>query len=89
MKLASLNEGRDGALVVVSADLTKAVRADRVARTLQSALDNWAAVEPELQRLSEQLESGEIPGAIDVQRSRAFWRHLCRGRSIGRTVAST
>ena len=49
MKLASLNEGRDGALVVVSADLTKAVRADRVARTLQSALDNWAAVEPELQ----------------------------------------
>ena len=29
MKLASLNEGRDGALVVVSDDLTKAVRADQ------------------------------------------------------------
>ncbi len=66
MKLASLNEGRDGAIVVVSNDLTKAIRADRVARTLQSALDNWAAVEPELRRLSEQLESDEIPGAIDV-----------------------
>ena len=66
MKLASLREGRDGALVIVSDDLTKAVRADRVACTMQSALDNWVAVELELQRLSDQLQSGGIPDAIDI-----------------------
>lgn len=66
MKLASLNEGRDGALVVVSDDLASAVRADRVAPTLQSALDNWAAVEPELRRLADQLASDGVPDAIDV-----------------------
>ncbi len=66
MKLASLTEGRDGALVVVSDDLTKAVRADAIAQTMQSALDNWAAVEPELRRMAAALTAGDAPGAIDV-----------------------
>ena len=58
MKLASLKSGRDGALVVVSSDLTRCVHADAVAATLQEALDNWADVEPHLQLLHEDLENG-------------------------------
>ena len=43
MKLATLNNGkRDGALVVVSRDLSRAVRVPSIAPTLQSALDEWA-----------------------------------------------
>jgi len=39
MKLATLKTGtRDGALVVVNANLTKMVRAEAVAATLQGAL---------------------------------------------------
>ena len=58
MKLASLKQGRDGKLVVVSKDLTKAVSANNIALTLQSALDNWAVCEPQLRELSDRLESG-------------------------------
>lgn len=57
MKLASLKQGRDGKLVVVSKDLTKAVSANNIALTLQSALDNWAVCEPQLRELSDKLES--------------------------------
>ena len=42
MKLASLNSGRDGQLVVVSSDLLRAVLATGIAPTLQAALDEWA-----------------------------------------------
>lgn len=55
MKLASLNSGRDGALVVVSGDLQRCLRAGM---TLQQALDDWEARQPELQRLAEQVEGG-------------------------------
>ena len=51
MKLASLKSGRDGELVVVSRDLSRAVSAREIAPTLQAALDNWAAAEPRLQNL--------------------------------------
>jgi len=62
MKLASLNQGRDGVLVVVSRDLTRAVKVPAIAVTLQAALDDWAAKRPQLdavyQRLNDGLESG-------------------------------
>lgn len=62
MKLASLKNGsRDGRLVVVSRDLTKATDAARIAPTLQAALDNWATAAPQLQSLSEQVELGSVP----------------------------
>lgn len=62
MKLASLKNGsRDGRLVVVSRDLTKATDAARIAPTLQAALDNWAVAAPQLQTLSEQVELGSVP----------------------------
>ena len=43
MKLASLKGGRDGRLIVVSRDLTRAADASAVASTLRDALDDWAA----------------------------------------------
>ena len=44
MKLASLKEGgRDGTLIVVNRELTRAVRASSIAPTLQKALDDWAS----------------------------------------------
>src|SRR3990170_1069559 len=61
MKLSSLNQGRDGRLVVVSKDLTRATDAFFIVPTLQQALDNWEKVEPRLRDLSEQLEHGSVP----------------------------
>ena len=49
MKLATLKEGgRDGTLVVVSRDLSVAVKVPTIARTLQAALDSWRDVQAEL-----------------------------------------
>lgn len=60
MKLASLKEGkRDGTLVVVSRDLSRAVRATGIAATLQAAMDDWADCAPRLNALSEQLNAGD------------------------------
>ena len=57
MKLATLRDGtRDGTLLVVSRNLKRAVKADHVAPTLQSALDDWEYVLPLLKEI-------EIDGA--------------------------
>jgi len=57
MKLGSLKEGgRDGTLIVVSRDLTRAVRATGIAPTLQAALDDWSNLAPRLAALAESLE---------------------------------
>jgi fumarylacetoacetate (FAA) hydrolase len=65
MKLGSLKEGgRDGTLVVVSRDLSKAVKASGIAPTLQAALDDWSNVAPRLNALSEALNSGRAEGAF-------------------------
>jgi fumarylacetoacetate (FAA) hydrolase len=61
MKLASLKDGRDGRLVVVSTDLTRAVEASAVAPTLQAALDDWPRAAPMLAALAAQLEAGAVP----------------------------
>src|SRR5204863_8265381 len=60
MKLASLKGGRDGHLVVVSRDLSRAVDASAVAPTLREALDDWPAAEPRLQEIADSLEAGRI-----------------------------
>jgi fumarylacetoacetate (FAA) hydrolase len=60
MKLASLKHGRDGALVVVSRDLSRAADASAVAPTLQDALDDWPQAEPRLIELSDALEAGRV-----------------------------
>lgn len=56
MKLASLRHARDGKLIVVSKDLTKAIHAP--VATLQAALDDWAAAKAKLEQAAKDLESG-------------------------------
>ncbi|MEQ8206955.1 MAG: fumarylacetoacetate hydrolase family protein [Woeseia sp.] len=58
MKLASLKEGRDGQLVVVSKDLSRYMSAANVAPTLQAVLDNWAKARPALEAIAVTLEAG-------------------------------
>jgi fumarylacetoacetate (FAA) hydrolase len=60
MKLASLKGGRDGKLMVVSRDLTRAADAAAVAPSLIAALENWDAAEPRLQEIANSLEAGRI-----------------------------
>jgi fumarylacetoacetate (FAA) hydrolase len=59
MKLATLRDGtRDGALCVVSRDLTRAVKAEAAVaglRTLQQALDDWQDASLKLERISAEL----------------------------------
>jgi fumarylacetoacetate (FAA) hydrolase len=58
MKLGSLKEGgRDGTLIVVSRDLTRAVRATGIANTLQAALEDWSNLAPRLNALYEVLDA--------------------------------
>lgn len=61
MKLASLKQGRDGRLVVVSDDLAWYADAAVIAPTLQAALDDWADAEPRLAALAADLNHGAIP----------------------------
>ncbi|SFU87511.1 fumarylacetoacetate hydrolase family protein [Pseudoduganella namucuonensis] len=59
MKLATLKNGsRDGALIVVSRDLTRYLSAAMVAPTLQAALDNWDFAAPQLAALYQALNDG-------------------------------
>jgi fumarylacetoacetate (FAA) hydrolase len=59
MKLASLKDGRDGRLVVVSRDLARYLPASDVAPTLQAALDNWKQLRPALEAIAEKLDAGD------------------------------
>lgn len=52
MKVATLGDGsRDGRLVVVSRDLSRAMDAGHIAPTLQAAIERWAEVAPQLEQL--------------------------------------
>ncbi len=64
MKLASLNQGRDGVLIVVSRDLTRAVKVPQIAATLQAALDDWAIKRPHLEATYQRLNDGLEPDAF-------------------------
>ena len=49
MKLGSLKEGgRDGTLIVVSRNLSRAVKATGIAPTMQRALEDWESTAPRL-----------------------------------------
>ena len=68
MKLGTLRAGgRDGTLVVVSADLAHAVVARDVAPTLQAALDDWDRTAPALAELAAALEAGSIEGRFALR----------------------
>lgn len=66
MKLASIdNNTRDGQLVVVNKELTKAVRVSEIAETMQSALDNWNETQNKLQTVYEDLNSDKLSNVLD------------------------
>jgi fumarylacetoacetate (FAA) hydrolase len=73
MKLGSLKEGgRDGTLIVVSRDLSRAVRVPSIASTLQRALEDWEQAAPRLNQVYEVLNgspaetiNGEESFAVD------------------------
>ncbi|MDY0009996.1 MAG: fumarylacetoacetate hydrolase family protein [Bdellovibrionales bacterium] len=66
MKLASYKHGRDGRLMVVNNDLSKATPADKIAPTLQYALENWADCRLPLEQLSRDLDNGKaVPQPFD------------------------
>jgi fumarylacetoacetate (FAA) hydrolase len=68
MKLASLKgPTRDGTLIVVNRDLTRAVPAAGLAPTMQYALEHWDAVEPRLRDVARSLESGQERHALDFR----------------------
>ncbi|MEO1065903.1 MAG: fumarylacetoacetate hydrolase family protein [Pseudomonadota bacterium] len=72
MKLASMDDGtRDGKLVVVSTDLTRATEVGHIAPTLQAALDDWFECAPRLERAAEMLEH-------DAQPAFRFREHAAR-----------
>ena len=65
MKLATLkNNRRDGQLVVVSKDLRRCVAVPEIAATLQSALDDWAQLEPRLHEVYIALNTGTLVDEI-------------------------
>ena len=70
MKFATYkNAQRDGELMLVSRDLTRAVSAAPVAQTLQQFIDNWDALEAQMQSRYEQLNKGDIASeAFDPKR---------------------
>ena len=66
MKLASLKEGgRDGTLIVVNRDMSRAVKVPQIAPTLQVALENWAEMEAALSGVFDSLQEGNIEGAFE------------------------
>lgn len=67
MKLASINNhSRDGQLVVVNKQGTRAVKVPQVAQTLQQALDNWEQVAPQLNTIYQHLNEEGVNDAFDL-----------------------
>ena len=63
MKLGTLKEGgRDGTLIVVSRNLSRAIRVPEIAATLQAALDDWDTASAALQDVAAGLEAGPVDG---------------------------
>ncbi len=60
MKLASRRNGRDGDLLVVSRDLTRARLVPGIAQTMQAALDDWERLSPALGEVYEELCEGSL-----------------------------
>lgn len=65
MKLATLkNHTRDGQLVVVSNDLSRAVLVPDVANTLQQAVEQWTTCRPKLEAYYQRLNAGQIDNTL-------------------------
>lgn len=63
MKLASFKTAsRDGALAVVTSNLSRMAVYPGPTTTLQAAIENWVNIAPELAAFASRLESGEVEG---------------------------
>lgn len=63
MKLGSLRAGgRDGTLIVMNRDLSRFVEVADIAPTMQSAIERWGEVQPELGAVYEALNAGPVDG---------------------------
>jgi len=73
MKLASIdNKTRDGQLVVVNKELTKAVPVTEIAATMQIAIDNWGINESKLQSVYKKLNAEELSNTFDFSSVRVL-----------------
>ena len=73
MKLASIdNKTRNGQLVVVNKELTRAVKVSEIAETMQAALDNWKDTESKLQSVYEDLNANNISNTFDFSSVRVL-----------------
>ncbi|RBP47182.1 fumarylacetoacetate hydrolase family protein [Arenicella xantha] len=73
MKLATLHDGsRDGRLVIVSTDLSRAVHAGDCAPTMQVAIERWDNVVGELQQRYVALNKNQLEDAFDFDVSQAM-----------------
>jgi fumarylacetoacetate (FAA) hydrolase len=72
MKLASLKveNSRDGALCVVSRDLSLAITVPDIASTLQLAVENWSRCEKDLNTIYVKLNKGELQNAFPFDATR-------------------
>lgn len=69
LKLASIEnpKSKDGSLIIVSRDNSKAVRADEIASSLREAIENWQQVSPLLEKKFEALEQGKCEGSFSLK----------------------
>ncbi|GIU18230.1 MULTISPECIES: fumarylacetoacetate hydrolase family protein [unclassified Shewanella] len=73
MKLASYDNGRrDGQLMLVSKDLTKAVAVPAIAHTMQQLMDAWELLNPQLVELYDALNKGMMDNAVDFDESKCL-----------------
>jgi fumarylacetoacetate (FAA) hydrolase len=67
MRLATLRDGsRDGKLLVVGRDGSRAIDASAAAPSLRAALDDWQRTLPSLERLALELDEG-TPAAFELE----------------------
>jgi fumarylacetoacetate (FAA) hydrolase len=70
MRLATLRDGsRDGRLLVVSRDGSRAIDASAAATSLRAALDDWERTVPSLEQLARELDKN-TPAAFELDVSR-------------------
>jgi fumarylacetoacetate (FAA) hydrolase len=73
MKLATYRNGTpDGCLMIVSTDGSRALDASCLAPNLLTAIQQWAALAPQLRRLSDALNLGDARNAVDFEPARCM-----------------
>lgn len=69
MKLGTLKSTKsiDGELIIVSRDLTRAVKTTGIASHFREAIENWDEVKPKLEALYSQLNEGNCPQSFQFK----------------------